>query len=268
MGCLFVVQKRGDHIRKIYGVIYCATNIINDKKYIGQTIRGLNRRKNEHICLANNGSEWAIHQAIRKYGEDNFEWMVIDSANNQEELDEKEIYWIDYYNTFYEGGYNMAIGGMSNSYGSPDEMSLMRGGRPFLVYDLEGNFIKETISQKEFAEEIGVSQGSPNNVLAGRKNTIGGFILIFKDEFSEEELNNKLTIANRFQQPFAVFDKNKNFVGIWTDKSKCAEELKVSLRTIQSQLYEVKIKKRIVRYAMYFIDEVPLELKYKIRDVM
>ena len=228
----------------------------------------MNKRSNEHIRLAKNGSGWAIHQAISKYGESNFEWMVIDSASNQEELDEKEIYWINHYNTFYEGGYNMAIGGQFNSVGTPDEMSLMRGGRPFLIFDLEGNFIKETISQKEFAEEIGVAIGSPNNVLTGRKNTIGGYVLFFKDEFNEELLEDKIATINRFRQPFVVFDKKQNFVGIWTDKSLCAKELKVALRTIQDQLYKLKVKKRVVKYAMYFLDEVPLELKYKIKDVI
>jgi len=79
-----------------YGIIYCATNIINNKKYIGQTIRSLDKRIKEHIGHANKDNKYAFHLAINKYGIDKFEWEEIDVADNQEELDEKELYWIEF----------------------------------------------------------------------------------------------------------------------------------------------------------------------------
>lgn len=256
-------------INKIYGVIYCATNIINDKKYIGQTIRDLSIRKREHIGQANNGSELAIHQAIRKYGENNFEWSIIDQAYNQEDLDDKEIYWIDYYNTFYVGGYNMSPGGQFNLSDCPDEMSEMRGGREFLVYDLDGNFVDSRISQTAFADEIGVSIKTVNHVLTGRKSSTGGYILFFKEEFSEERLENKIKQIEDRHIPFAVFNLDWGLVGVWDNKMVCAENLKdVSRRTIQRQLSHGEGRKRPISYRFYYIKDIPNRYKYKIEDMI
>lgn len=253
-------------IKKIYGVIYCATNIINDKKYIGQTTRKVNRRRNEHITQSNNGSELAIHQAIRKYGEENFEWSVIDQAYSQKELDDKEIHWIDFYNTYGDGGYNMALGGQFNLSDSPDEMSEMRGGKPFLVFDLDGNFIKETISQTEFAEDIGVCVGTVNNVLKEIKSSTCGYILIFKDDFSEEKLNYK--IGKSRNREFYVFDKRTlEFVGKWNDRMQCSKELGVGRKTITNKLKTNNHGKRC-DYLFYFYNDMPKEIKYKIKDVI
>lgn len=255
-------------IKKIYGYIYCATNIINNKKYIGQTTRELKRRKNEHITQADNGSDLAIHQAIRKYGEGNFEWSIIDQAYNQEELDNKEIYWIDFYNTYYEDGYNMALGGQFNLSDNPDEMSEMRGGREFLIFDTDGNFIKETISQTEFADEIGVSPKTVNHVLMERKSSTKGYILIFKDEFSEKKLKEKIKQIKDRHKLFAVFDLDWDLVGIWDNKVHCAEEIKYSRRLIQKQLNQNEGKKRPKKYRLYYLNDVPSKYKYKIKDVI
>lgn len=54
--------------------------------------------------------------AIRKYGKDNFIIEQIDSANNKDELDQKEIYWIKYYNSIIEGYNSVNGGGDSNTY--------------------------------------------------------------------------------------------------------------------------------------------------------
>jgi len=34
------------------GIIYCALNVFNGKRYIGQSIRPLHIRQNEHFCFA------------------------------------------------------------------------------------------------------------------------------------------------------------------------------------------------------------------------
>jgi group I intron endonuclease len=81
-----------------YGIIYCATNSINNKKYIGQTVNTLKQRKREHLSSAKRGDRFSFQKAINKYGKDNFTWEIIDYADNQEELDKKEIYWIEKFN--------------------------------------------------------------------------------------------------------------------------------------------------------------------------
>lgn len=90
-----------------YGIIYKAVNKINKKIYIGQTIRSLKERKRDHIKCEDNTY---FHNALRKYGTDNFEWFEIDSADNINDLNYLEKYWIEFYNS-YKNGYNMTTGG-------------------------------------------------------------------------------------------------------------------------------------------------------------
>ena len=84
--------------------IYKITNIQNNKVYIGQTIRPIQDRFNRHINDAiNNIIDTHFARAIRKYGKENFIIEEIDTATTQEELTEKEKYWIQYYNAVNEG---------------------------------------------------------------------------------------------------------------------------------------------------------------------
>ena len=84
--------------------IYKITNIQNNKVYIGQTIRPLKDRFHRHINDAmNNILDTHLARAIRKYGKDNFIIEEIDVAENQNELNYKEQYWIQYYNSIKEG---------------------------------------------------------------------------------------------------------------------------------------------------------------------
>lgn len=66
----------------------------------------LKRRIKEHI-KQKDGT--AFHAAILKYGEENFDWEVIEECP-EEELNDREIYWIAYFDT-YNNGYNATRGG-------------------------------------------------------------------------------------------------------------------------------------------------------------
>ena len=94
------------------GIIYKYTNRINQKSYIGQTTHE-KQRKQQHKLLTGG---FAFQKAIEKYGWDNFEYTVLYSLNLEDTdqlrqiLNEKEIYFINYYNTFKKG-YNMTKGG-------------------------------------------------------------------------------------------------------------------------------------------------------------
>jgi len=92
-------------------LIYKATNIINKKVYIGQTTKPLQRRISSHKS-AYKRFNFRFYQAIKKYGFENFLFEQIDEASSLSELNEKEIYWIKYYNSYdYNNGYNSTLGG-------------------------------------------------------------------------------------------------------------------------------------------------------------
>lgn len=94
--------------------IYKITNLINQKSYIGQTTDP-NRRFKEHQNLGGVNEENAkiLYRAIKKYGIENFSFEIIEGPI--EDYNEKEIYWIAYYNTYIKNenawGYNMTPGG-------------------------------------------------------------------------------------------------------------------------------------------------------------
>lgn len=100
----------------IFGIIYVALSSTTNKVYIGQTILGLEHRRNKHISRAYNKSPknkaYNTHfsNAIRKYGKDDFAWSVIRSYVSRLNLNQIEIKCIRLYNSFYSG-YNSTPGG-------------------------------------------------------------------------------------------------------------------------------------------------------------
>ena len=92
--------------------IYKVTNLINNKVYIGQTKNIRKRFKNHHIVDYRNKQNCCyntkFYQALRKYGLENFQVDVLELTN--EELDRKEIQYIEQYDSF-KNGYNSTKGG-------------------------------------------------------------------------------------------------------------------------------------------------------------
>ena len=111
--------------------IYKITNIQNNKVYIGQTIRPIKDRFHRHITDAmNNILDTHFARAIRKYGPKNFTIEQIDCAETQSELNSKEQYWIQYYNSI-ECGYNETdaiskCGGNTYQSKTPEEMEIIK----------------------------------------------------------------------------------------------------------------------------------------------
>lgn len=94
--------------------IYCIENIINNKKYIGQS-KNINGRWYRHKKMLNCGTHDNdyLQKSWDKYGEENFKFYVLEYCN-EDELDEKEIYYIDLHNTLDRGyGYNLKSGGQN-----------------------------------------------------------------------------------------------------------------------------------------------------------
>lgn len=95
--------------------IYKFTSKITGLSYIGQSI-ALSKRYNEHIKNMDNPeknkSKW--YQALREQGIENFEYSIIEECKPAE-LNERETYWIAFYNS-YHNGYNSTPGGQEKIY--------------------------------------------------------------------------------------------------------------------------------------------------------
>lgn len=120
--------------------IYKIENNINHMVYIGQSIN-IENRFTQH---KNNKNNYDIHVALQEFGVNNFSFDVVELCE-KEQLNEREKYWISYYNCQYPNGYNKTPGG--TGWSPAVEASKIKVAQ----YDLQGNFIKEfeSISEAE-----------------------------------------------------------------------------------------------------------------------
>lgn len=100
--------------------IYKITNKINNKIYIGKTERSIEERWKEHCSHIKVYPNIPLYRAISKYGKDNFSIEIIEECDNIS-IDEREIYWINYYNTYLGEGYNCTGGGEGGVKPIPEE---------------------------------------------------------------------------------------------------------------------------------------------------
>lgn len=92
-------------------MIYKITNVENGKIYIGQTTQGIDKRINQYLLGNHNVSKSIIGNSIKKHGLRMFIVEIIDFAKCIEELNELEIFWINFFNTISPVGYNLRGGG-------------------------------------------------------------------------------------------------------------------------------------------------------------
>lgn len=183
------------------GHIYKITNSINQKPYVGKTVSSIQERWRDHVYEAfTKHSSYLIHQAMRKYGIENFKIEELEQCPN-DILSEREQYWIKTINShFKEGyGYNMTLGGDGALvYSDKDILELWNQGlkscqiaerlgankctiskrlkelkpgearkrhanankKSVLQYDLNGNFIKKWDCANYAEKELQISAGS------------------------------------------------------------------------------------------------------------
>lgn len=92
------------------GYIYKITNKLNNKCYIGKTERTIEERWQEHCRPSRQKLNLPLYKAFAKYGIENFTVEEIEQCDTSL-LDEREIYWISYFNSYGENGYNCTGGG-------------------------------------------------------------------------------------------------------------------------------------------------------------
>lgn len=146
--------------------IYKITNLKNNKVYIGQSIE-IERRWDKHRCYYKNekNHRYKLYRAMSKYGLENFTFEIIEECL-VDELNEREKYWIQYYDS-YNNGYNMTIGG-SDLIGAND--------KTVLQYNSKGELINTFKSAHEAERETGISFTNICKVCRGERPHAGGYI--------------------------------------------------------------------------------------------
>lgn len=130
--------------------IYKITNSINGKIYIGKTSQTIEERFKEHCRDSKRRlkEHRPLYFAMNKYGIENFSVEEIEQCEDSE-AEEREIYWIDAYDS-YRKGYNATIGG---------------DGKPCIDRDLVIKTYKEEQNQTKTAEKLGISMKSVHDIL-------------------------------------------------------------------------------------------------------
>lgn len=164
-------------------LIYKITNKINNKCYIGQTIKDADERWKEHQQHAygkhENDQRKHLYRAIRKYGIENFNFEILqDNIETYEQLDKAEIYWIDFYNSFL-CGYNETQGGQTYHTYLPNK-------------DIIDDYMK-TKSARKTALNFGLDHTTVDNILNvhnvprfSQREATGKAISIQKENFYKE----------------------------------------------------------------------------------
>lgn len=93
------------------GCVYLARNRINEKCYIGKTIKKFETRKRWHERSSIREDGWYFHRSLKRYGLDSFEWEILFESASNEELCAAEIRLISKLNTRRPNGYNLTSGG-------------------------------------------------------------------------------------------------------------------------------------------------------------
>ena len=112
-----MLNEKGEEV----GIIYGWYNTKSEKWYIGQTIRPESRFKRHIDYAINKKDNNKFHNALRKYGLDNFVYCVLEENVLIDNLDMREIDCIEEFDSFYSG-YNLTLGGSgSRGFIMPDE---------------------------------------------------------------------------------------------------------------------------------------------------
>lgn len=189
------------------GIIYIIKNTINEKVYIGQTSRTLEIRWKEYLRHYKRGDQ-AIYAAMRKYGIENFFVEKIEECE-EDRLDEREIYWIQKYNSF-NNGYNSTLGGRFEGFAT-DQIN-----KVLLLWE-QGYTVNKIVEQTSLNVE-----------------TVRGYLNKNNIDHNQIRARANKAIAKSKSKPVFQYDKNNNFIKEWPSTMEAERILGINHRNISA----------------------------------
>ena len=207
---LCIINTNAVSLRAVMeGVIYCYHCIPTGKKYIGQTDNE-KRRKYEHLSYYNKKTrENKFYRAVRKYGWENFIYGIIENVNI-EDLDYKEIFFIEFYDT-YNNGYNSSLGGKTTrGYKHTNETKKLL--REMKLGSKHSNETKQKMSKDRKGRipwNVGIPLTEEVKQKISKKLSGENHPLYRKGHTDEAKLKMKLSFTEERKERLRQFNKNK-----------------------------------------------------------
>ena len=143
------------------GYIYCITNLINGKQYVGKTTNTIEERFKEHCrdSRKERCNKRPLYDAMNKYGVENFKIEELEQIDDPTLLSDREKYWIKELNTWGRTGYNAS-----------------KGGDGKVLYDYKEiiELYNMGYSQKQVAQKVGCCDGTVSKILKAHNIPIRG----------------------------------------------------------------------------------------------
>lgn len=222
--------------------VYITTNLINNKKYIGQHSGEIN---DSYL-----GSGVHLLKAIKKYGKNNFKKEILEKCNSQEELDQAEKRWIKFFDAVNsEEFYNIAEGG--------------KGGNPILGLTSEQEKLRrEKISKKMKGENNPFYKKGfhkENHPLWGKHHSEESkekMRIAKKGKTLSEEHKKKISQNSKQKKTILMFDKNNIFIAQF--ESLKAVNIFLGLSPNSTYRLRQSINNHELYHNYYFKDEKPV----------
>ena len=211
------------------GFIYKITNDINDKVYIGQTINNIQYRFRSHINQALREPKDKFHYALKEIGIEHFSINKIEECAN-ELLDEREKYWIKYYNSV-EKGYNTTWGGsVGFHYDRAQILQLWNQG--YII--------------QEISDKIGVDRGLLGQILTN-------------EGITKEEINQRRYEATKIQKTnrkiYQIDPNTGEIIRLWNRINDVERELGINHASIIGCCQKQKNKKTCGGFTWRYIED-------------
>lgn len=267
--------------------IYLFRNKINGKCYVGQSIK-IRKRFLQHMQKFKEDFQYPLYKALNKYGLENFEFEILETFEKldletlRETLNNREIYWIEYYKS-YNNGYNQTLGGEATSGWKPTEETKKKISESLMGNENQEKkpckFInKDTLewiefkSESEAAKYFNTSRSNiVNRILLSYKTPLNGIYL------SEEQYNYYVENNIDFEQIIKskgyfefkytkeeFIDKLNSFSNIEIVKNDIPDLFGISIATFYNYLKEWNIQSPLQthRKYKYLIIEDTINNKY------
>lgn len=187
-------------------IIYKITNSINEKVYIGQTIKALNKRWVDHkqYALHKWGTNVYLYNAMRKHGIDNFKIEALVETNSQDMLNQLECVLIERYKN-EKRSYNIRGGGSNGKLSEETKRKLSEANKGKKHSEESKRKMSEARKGKKKSEETKRKMSEANKGKVFSEETKRKLSVVnklkWKGKKHSEETKRKMSESNKMKRP-------------------------------------------------------------------